>query len=72
MKKYRTDKKDISTAELKSFERLNIIVWLGSSEFWDYVYLNKEDNRLYVRVKYGRVYRFEALDSFNIRKIEPF
>ena len=72
MKKYRTEARDISTEANKDFERTQMIVWLGSSEYWDYVYLCKADHRLYVRVQEGRIRRFEALDTFNLRKIETF
>ena len=66
MKKYRSESRDISTEENKNFERTKTVVWTGSSEFWDYVYLCKTDHRLYIRNNR----RFEALDTFNIRAIE--
>jgi hypothetical protein len=47
-------------------EKTKIIVWIGSSEYWTRVYLNKSDNRLYVHVGNGV---YELLDTFNIRKV---
>lgn len=66
MKKYRTENRDISCEANKDFERTQIIVWIGSSEYWNHVYLCNIDHRLYIRVKHN----FEALDTFNIRKTD--
>ena len=66
MKKYRSEAREISTETNKDFEITQNIVWTGSSEYWNRVYLCKVDHRLYIRVKHN----FEALDTFNIRKIE--
>ena len=66
MKRYRSEAREIATEANMDFENTNIIVWLGSSEYWKYVYLCKKNHRLYVRVGHN----FEALDTFNIRKIE--
>lgn len=68
MKMYRNENREISVEENKNFERTSMIVWIGASEYWNYVYLCKTDHRLYIRVKHN----FEALDTFNIRKIEAY
>ena len=65
MKKYRSEAREIATETNKEFERTHIIVWIGASEYWDYVYLCKTNHRLYIRNRHN----FEALDTVNIRKI---
>lgn len=47
-------------------QRTNIIVWLGSSEYWANVYLNTNTGRLMVQTEKHWV---EPLDKFNIRKV---
>lgn len=66
MKKYRSDIREVSCEGKESFDFTGIIVWVGSSEYWNRVYLCKADNRLYIRN--GK--NFETLDTFNIRKID--
>lgn len=46
-----------------------MIVWLGSSEYWSRVFLNKETGRLMVAVDGTYC---EPLDKFNIRKTDFF
>lgn len=73
MKKYRdgiTEGTGITDGIVRArgikMEMTKIIVWIGSSEYWTRVYLNKSDNRLYVHVNHGV---YELLDTFNIRKV---
>lgn len=73
MKKYRDDIKErielpdgIARARGIKMEMTKMIVWIGSSEYWTRVYLNRSDNRLYVHVGNGI---YELLDTFNIRKV---
>ena len=71
MKKYRdriTEGTGIADgiARGNNMKSTKIIVWLGSSEYWNRVYLNKIDNRLYVHVGNGV---YELLDTFNIREV---
>lgn len=68
MKKYRSEIRHIcENPPPNKMVRTDVIVWLGSSKYWTYVYLDKEYNRLFVRTAFGR---FEALETFNVRKIE--
>lgn len=68
MKKYRSEpQRALENPDMAQMKDTKIIVWVGSSEYWDKVFLNKADNRLYIRTGFGR---FELLDTFNIRKIE--
>ena len=48
-------------------KKTNLIVWIGSSKYWNQVFLNPQNHRLYIRTAFGR---YEALDTFNIRKTE--
>ena len=68
MKKYRNDER-VELQHPYSIEEVGLLVWLGSSEYWSKVYLNKKDNRLYVKTGRGK---FELLDTFNIRKAAPY
>lgn len=68
MKKYRDgiEERIGIPAGIAKMEITKMIVWIGSSEYWTRVYLNKSDNRLYVYVGNGV---YELLDTFNIRKV---
>jgi hypothetical protein len=65
MKKYRGDER-VVLEHPTNMKKTNIIVWIGSSEYWDMVFLNPKDHRLYIRTAFGR---YELLDTFNIRNI---
>lgn len=67
MRKYRSDIREVSFENKENFEKTGMVVWIGSSEYWNNVYLCKIDHRLYIR---NLAKNFEALDTFNIRKIE--
>lgn len=51
----------------KNFKETGLIVWVGSSEYWDRVYLHKMNHKLYIQVA-PKV--FEPIENFNIRKTE--
>lgn len=65
MKKYRNEDRVVITNPSYEMKKTDIIVWIGSSEYWERVFLNPQDHRLYIRTAFGR---YEALDTFNIRK----
>ena len=68
MKKYRIDpQRPLENPDMAMMKDTKLIVWIGSSEYWEKVFLNNKDHRLYIRTGFGR---FELLDTFNIRKIE--
>lgn len=70
MKKYRNeDRVQIENIVWGMLEEVGMLVWIGSSEYWNKVYLYKKDNRLYVKTGYGK---YELLDTLNIRKIEAY
>ena len=58
------DEREYITAD--HIQSTNIIVWLGSSEYWRRVYLNTNTGRLMVTVTNMQV---EPLDKYNIRKV---
>ena len=66
MKAYRNDNREYSHENKSSFSKTGMIVWVGSSEYWNHVYLCNVDHRLYIK----GVTNFEVLDTFNIRKID--
>lgn len=67
MKKYRGEDRVVIENPRFEMKATEILVWIGSSEYWNQVFLNPQDHRLYIRTAFGR---YELLDTFNIRKIE--
>lgn len=59
------DEREYITAD--HIKLTNIVVWLGSSKYWDRVYLNTNTGRLMVTVTKKHC---EPLDKFNVRKID--
>ena len=72
MKKYReSDVKDIiesrkATEYPTGFVRTEIIVWIGSSEYWNRVFLDTVSHKLYVKT--GKR-EYEAIETLNIRQV---
>lgn len=68
MKKYRDEfTRVVNHTSKEEMVKTNLIVWIGSSKYWNRVFLDPKDHRLYIRTG---SYRYEALDTFNIRKTE--
>jgi hypothetical protein len=47
-------------------KKTGMIVWLGSSKYWNSVYFNKKTGRLMVLVDSKHL---EPLDKFNVREV---
>lgn len=69
MKMYRSATSARTYIEAKDEEvtRAGIIVWLGSSEYWNRVYLHAGSHKLCIKVA---PHTYQPLDEFNIRKTE--